>query len=213
MTQEPKPLNKAEVWIADRAVPIFVALAVLILCATAAVFYVYQRQGDTAKEVHVLEPQVTKINQAICDRASLANDLKAKRCADRIRIGLVNCRHVERCRAALLAAITFPPPTKTSQGPSRQAPSSSAEGGDALQPSHHGHQPHGPGSQPGPSIPSPPPPAAPGASGEAPGHTGENPGQGGAEPPGQSGANHGQASGVGAEVCVLERCVGLEAGL
>lgn len=210
MTTDPKPLNKVEVWVAEHAPPIFAVIAVLIIIGAAAVFWTYQQQGNTADEVKVLKPQVTRVNKAICDRQSLIHPGRAARCAERIRVGLVNCRHYQPCRAAWLALVTYP-------APAREASSGSgadAKGGAIQKPSSHGHQHPGPGQQPGHSTPSPSPgpaPTGPGASEEAPGQTGGNPGQSGAEPPGQSGANHGQASGLGVELCTAPTgCLGIE---
>lgn len=201
---DPKPLNKVEVWVANHAVPIFLVIAVAIVLGAGAVFYTWQKQGDTASEVHVIAPQVTKINQAICDRASLTNGVKAKRCAERIRIGLVNCRRVSRCRAAYLALATYPPPAK----PTSTTPSSE-EGGAIQQPSSHGHQPPGPsgGQQEGSQEASPAPSAPEGGAGAGQGQ--ESPGNGAQGSQGGS-----SSSGAGVEVCVLERtCVGVEAGV
>lgn len=200
----PKPLNKAEVWIANHAVPIFVSLAVLILVGAAAVFYTYQRQGDTANEVHVLKPQVTKINRAICDERSLRNEARARACAERIRVGLVNCRQVSRCRAAFLAVLTYPPPAR----PTSTTPSSE-KGGAIQQPSNNGHQQPGPsgGQQEGSQEASPAPSAPEGGSGAGQGQ--ESPGNG------AQGSQGGESSsGVGVELCALERtCVGVEVGV
>ncbi len=220
MTTDPKPLNQVENWIAEHAVPVFAVLSVAVVFGASGVFLTFQRSGEAQRQVRVLEPRVTRINRAICDRSSLKNERKARRCAERIRVGLINCKRVDRCRAAFLAVLTYPPPARGTTSPPEVSSGSAGAtgGGDAFQPpSHHGHQYQSPGSHPGPSTPvAPPPPApeAPGASGEAPGHSGENPGQSGAEPPGQSGANHGQSSGVGVEACVLEKtCIGIEAAL
>lgn len=100
---------------------------------------------------------------------------------------------------------------ETRRESSSSDPGDTGEGGGAHQPSRNGHQPPSPGPKPGPSAPSPASPPAPGNSGEAPGQSGATPGQSGAEPPGQSGANNGQSSGVGVEVCALERtCIGID---
>lgn len=197
-------MNKTERWIADHALPIFGVIAVLIVLGAAAVFYTYQRQGDTAEKVQVIAPQVTKINRAICDRGSLINDVKAKRCAERIRIGLVNCRRVSRCRAAYLALATYPPPAK----PTSTTPSSE-EGGAIQQPSNNGHQQPGPsgGQQEGGQEASPTPSEPEGGAGAGQGE--ESPGNGA-----QGSQDGSSSSGAGVEVCALERtCVGVEVGL
>lgn len=146
---ETKKLNRFEVWVADHSAPIFLVIASLIVVGAIAVFYSYEKQGDTAEQVQVLQPEVTKINQAICDARSLKDRHRAERCAERIRVGLINCRRVERCRAALLAAITYPPPARSAEplpNLSKSAPGSGQPGGgDAVQsPSSKGHQQPGP---------------------------------------------------------------------
>lgn len=210
---QPKPLNKVEVWVADHALPIFLAIAVAIIIGAAGVFWTWQKQGDTAHEVHVLEPQVTKINHAICDSGSLVDDRRARACAERIRIGLINCRRSTRCRAAYLALATFPTAPAHHHATSSPPQASSGSpgdtgGGDAhQQPSHHGHQQPGPGK--GPEPPAEPSPASPPGSGGAGGGEqappAQTPGNG---PPAESGK-----SGVDVEACVLEKtCVGVELG-
>jgi hypothetical protein len=216
VTTEPKPLNRFEVWVADRAAPIFGVLVVLILAGAVAVFWTYQRSGTAQHDINVLKPQVTRINKAVCDRRSLEHDARAAACAERIRIGLINCRHSEPCRAALLAAITYPPPAEPTTKPSSSAIATApnSEGGATQPPSNHGHQPPGPGSpghhgggdhhggedeaepSPAPSpAPLPSPTSKPAPSSETP----------------ANGAQGGSASGVGVEVCVLERtCVGID---
>lgn len=141
MTQEPKPLNRFEVWASDHAAPIFGILATLIVLGAGAVFYTYQRSSDAQDQVNVLRPRVTTINRAICDARSLESEDRARRCAERIRVGLVNCRRYDRCRAAFLAALTYPPPAR----PEGEA---AAGGGDAQNPSQAGQQP-GRGDDPG----------------------------------------------------------------
>lgn len=182
-----KELNRVEVWVAEHAVPIFLVIAALIVVGAIAVFVTWEKQGNTADKVHVIAPQVTRINRAICDKRSLTHSIRAQACAERIRIGLVNCRHVARCRAAYLALATYPPPAKT------VSPSSAATaGGGARNPSHAGQQP-GPGEQPGhhqggsnhgghkkpPPEPTPAPSPAPAptpAPVPSPGNSGDTPG-------------------------------------
>jgi hypothetical protein len=211
MTTSDKPLNKVEIWVAERAAPIFGLLVVLILLGAIAVFVTYQRSGNAEDQISVLKPQVTKVAGAICDRQSLRSQHpeRAARCAERIRIGLINCRQVPECRAALLAAITYPPPARNVKPSSSKTTSPGTTpgdtgGGDAFQPSNHGHQHAGPGSQPGPSPSPTPAPAEPVAPGNSGGHSqGNGPP---ITPPGQS-------SGASVEVCALERtCVGVEVG-
>lgn len=209
---ETKPLNKLEVWVAENAVPIFAVIAVLIVIGAAAVFYTYQEQSSTAERVKVLVPQVTKVSKAICDQESLDHPNRARSCAERIRVGLVNCRKVPRCRAAFLAIATYPPPAHPGAPSSTTATTTapSQEGGAIQQPSNHGHQ------QPGPSggqhhedgqEASPAPSEPEGGSGAAPGQ--ESPGNGAQGSQGGS-----SPSGAGVEVCALERtCVGVEVGL
>jgi len=212
-TESPKPLNKLEVWVAEHSAPVFAVLAVLIVLAAVAVFYTFQQSGEARDQVNVLKPQVTKVAGAICDQQSLKHTDRATRCAERIRIGLVNCKQVERCRAALLAAITYPPPAKpgASTSPSSTtaittAPSS--KGGGAFQPSNNGHQQPGPsgGQQEGGQEASPAPSGPEGGSGAGQGE--ESPGNG------AQGSQGGESSsGAGVELCVLERtCVGIEVG-
>lgn len=216
MTTEPKPLNKVEIWVADHAVPIFLVIALAIVLGAGAVFWTWQQQGDTAEQVKVIAPQVTRIDKAICDRASLNHPARARACAERIRIGLVNCRRSSRCRAAYLALATYPPPARSTAPSSTTATTTapSSEGGDAVhQPSHQGHQQPGPsgGQQEGGQEPSPAPspgasvPPAPGG-----GPPAETPGNGA-----QGGQGGSSASGVGVEVCaeLVNTCVGAEVGL
>lgn len=134
-----RKLNRVEVWTAEHSGPIFLVVAALIILGAGAVFWTYQKQGDTQGQVDVLKPQVTRVVKAAatCNEKSLRDLEQAEACAERIRIGLINCRRVEPCRAALLAAITYPPPAR-----------GATEGGDAQNPSTAGQQPP-PGSNPG----------------------------------------------------------------
>jgi hypothetical protein len=202
-------------WIAEHAAPIFLVIAALIVVGAIGVFVTYQKQGNTADTVtKVLSPQVTRINRAICDQQSLGHRTRAERCAERIRVGLINCRRSTSCRAAYLALATYPPPAKPARGetsPGTSEPSSGSPrdtgGGDAHQPSNNGHQQPAPGKgAESPAEPSPAPPAASGGSGAAePGKPAEPPGNG---PPAESGK-----SGVDVEVCVVEgTCVGVGLG-
>lgn len=212
---ETKPLNRLEIWVAEHVLPIFAAIAVLTILGAIAVIYTYQQQSTTAERVKVLTPQVTKVAGAICDRESLHHPGRADRCAERIRIGLINCKRVERCRAALLAAITYPPPARDTT-----LESGATEGGGAQNPSHAGQQP-GPGSQPGHS-----------AGGHGHGHSGGHmaplapspaPSSPPATPPGlslgnghgngQGGGPRGSPSGLGVELCALSKCADAEVGL
>lgn len=220
---EPKPLNRLEVWVAEHSAPIFGCLAVLIVAGAGAVFWTYQRTGDAEQQINVLRPKVAHIVK--CNQSSLVDDKRAAECAARIRIGLINCRRSEPCRAALLAAITFPPPadaTAPSSGPSSTTAAPATKGGAAQQPSNHGHQQPGPGSPghhggpgqgrheeaPTEAAQEAPPASSP-ASSSSPPPEPSSP----AESPVNS-AEGGSTSGVGVEVCALERtCVGIEAGL
>ena len=140
-------LNRAEVWIADHALPIFAAVALAIVAGAVAIFAVFLETGETRDQVNVLRPQVTRVNKAICDKQSLDHPHRAERCAERIRVGLVNCRRSEPCRAALIAAITYPPPARSAEplpNPSKSVQGSGQPGGDAFQPPSTGHQQPGP---------------------------------------------------------------------
>jgi hypothetical protein len=220
---ETKPLNKLEVWVAEHAVPVFGVIALAIVIGAVAVFVTYQEQSDTAEHVKMLGPRVTRINKAICDKGSLKSGPRAQACAGRIRIGLINCRKVTRCRAALLAAITYPPPPRGATEPS---PGSSRDtgGGGAQNPSHAGQQPspghpghHGGGNHPSGQEPAPTPSPSPSPAPSpspvpSPSPMPEKPGNGppGGSPPGHSGGS----SGPGVELCVLEHtCVGADLGL
>lgn len=217
-------LNRVEVWIADHALPIFAAVALAIIAGAVAIFFVFLQAGEAQDQVSVLRPQVTRVNKAICDRQSLDHPGRAQRCAERIRVGLVNCRHVSRCRAAFLAILTYPPPARgaTSRGIRATSTPSTGDtgGGGAQQPK--GNQQPGPGSQPGHeggqgnghggghSSPAETTPGASqgGSGGDTPADTGG--GQGG----GDSGAQGGSSSGVGVEVCVPRvTCIEAEVGL
>lgn len=208
---DPKPLNKFEIWVAERSAPIFVTILVLIAIGVGATFWIWHKQGDTQAQVNVLKPQVTKVSKAICDQESLRHPNRARSCAERIRVGLVNCRKVERCRAAFLAIATYPPPARSTAPSSTTAITTTPdqEGGATQQPSNHGHQ------QPGPSggqhheggQEASPAPSEPEGGSEA-GQGQESPGNGAQGSPGGS-----SPSGVGVEVCALERtCVGIEVG-
>jgi hypothetical protein len=215
MNEEEKKLAGWEMWVADHAGPIFAAVALAIVVGAIAIFVVFLRAGSAQDQVNVLKPQVTRVNKAICDKQSLGHTQRAERCAERIRVGLINCRHSNPCRAAFLAIATYPPKARSgspsSTTASTTAPSSSPKGVMPQQPSSHGHQQPGPGS-PGHSggdhgqeaspAPSPGSSAAPGAS-AAPE----------ASPPPETpgnGAQGGSTSGADVEVCALERCVGAE---
>jgi hypothetical protein len=217
LTLEPE-LNKTEVWIAEHAIRILLVFAVAILVGGYFVYKTVEQTGQTSKTVRRIEPQVTKINRAICDERSLESPGRARRCAERIRIGLVNCRSSEPCRAAFLAITTYPPPARsTSTSTTATTTALSSKGVMPQQPSHHGHQqpdpstgPHGGnGKGGGEAAPESPPAASPGPSG---GEGGSGAGQG-QESPG-NGAQGGSTSGAGVEVCALERtCIGVEVGV
>lgn len=208
MTTEPKPLNRFEVWASERAAKIFVVVAALMILCAGAFFWTYQKQSDTADAVNVLRPQVTKINQAVCDTRSLESEAKALRCAERIRVGLVNCRRYAPCRAALLAAIAGSSSTTAiePEGGGAQSPSTAGQQPGPGDPGHHGgsdnhHGDQGQDEEPSPS-PSPAPSPAPGTE---PSPVVETPGKAPEAAP---------ASGVDVELCALERtCVDVEVGL
>lgn len=206
-------LNRVEIWIADHALPIFGVVALAIIAGAIGITVVFLEAGEAKQQVEVLRPQVTRVNKAICDKQSLNHPQRAERCAERIRVGLINCRHSEPCRAAFLATITYPPPARgATSSPSSATKTTSpapgdAEGGGAQQPSH-GHQHPSPGSQPGqPSqeaSPAPSPSSGPSAAPE-PGPPAQTPGNGP-----QNGAGGGSSSGAGVEVCAAKACVGAE---
>jgi len=207
-------LNRLELWIADHAAPIFIIVAALIVAGAIGITVVFLQAREAGDQVNVLKPQVTRVNKAICDKQSLNHAQRAERCAERIRIGLINCRRSEPCRAAFLAVATSPPPParggRDSSSPlsSTMAESTSpargdSGGGDAHQPpSNHGHQQPGPGSQPGQPEAAPAPPPSPGA--ESPSGP-ETPANGPQDAPGG-----GSASGADVEVCAVKTCVGAE---
>ncbi|HXR30816.1 MAG TPA: hypothetical protein VN752_06715 [Solirubrobacterales bacterium] len=219
MTPEPA-LNKTEVWIAEHSIRILAVAALLIAVGAFFVVKIFLASGETAREVDVLKPQVTKVIRAasVCSLDATRRSQESRECAMRMRIALINCRRYSRCRAALLSAITYPLPAKAT------APSSTElepEGGDAVQqPSNQGHQPPGPGKGPsggnggngqgGGQGAAPAP--SPGASGPAAAEHGppaESPGNG------AQGSQGGESSsGVGVELCALERtCVDVEVGV
>lgn len=225
---EPKPLNSLEVWVADHATPIFLTLAVVILVAAGGIFWTYQKTGNAEDKINVLSPKIAHIVK--CNQSSLVDDKRAAECANRIRIGLINCRRSIPCREALLAAIAspaVPETTATSPSPSSstttvgatkggatQNPSTAGQQPGPGQPGHHGGDGDQGGAQEGEEAPAPvaaapsPSPAPQPAPAPAPSP----------EPTtGDSGPQTGQetaASGVGVELCVLERtCVGLEVGV
>lgn len=204
MTPDPA-LNKTEVWIAEHSIRILLACAAVILVGAYFVVSTFLESGETAHEVDVLKPQVTKIYAAAaaCAPKTIAKEGGEARCSHLLTAALRNCRHVPECRAAFLAILTYPPPAKpTSTTPSGE------EGGAIQQPSNHGHQPPGPGSQPGHGQePAPTPSPAPSAP-----EGGAGAGQGQETPP--NSAHGGSTSGADVEVCALERtCVGVEVGL
>lgn len=215
MTTDPKPLNKLEIWVAEHSAPIFVTIAVLIVIGAGVTFWIWHAQDDTQDQVNVLRPQVTRINKAVCDRRSLEREDRAAACAQRIRIGLINCRRAPRCRAALLAAITYPSPARKSAPTTTATTTAPSSEGVVPQPSDNGHQQPGPGDpghdggghqskgQGSPPAPSPGLSPAPGGS-VAPEVAPP------AETPG-NGAQDGSTSGLDVEVCAVERtCVGVE---
>lgn len=210
--------SKAEAWIAEHSIRIFLVIAVLILTGAYFVVSAFLKSGEAAHEVDVLKPQVTKIYAAAaaCAPKTIARDGGEERCSRLLTVALRNCRQAPKCRAAFLAILTYPPPARSTV-PSSTAATTTApdsKGGATQQPSNHGHQPPGPGKGPRGGgdegeaqetspTPSPAPSAPEGGSGEAPAQ----------ESPGNS-AEGGSSSGADVEVCALERtCVGIEVGL
>lgn len=204
-------LNRLEIWIADHAAPIFIIVAALIVAGAIGITVVFLQAREAGDQVNVLKPQVTRVNKAICDKQSLDHPQRAERCAERIRIGLVNCRHSVPCRAAFLAIATYPPPARSTVPSSTTAITTAPDqkGGATQQPSNHGHQQPGPsgGQQEGSQEASPAPSEPEGGSEADQGQ--EGPGNGAQASPGGS-----SSSGAGVEVCALERtCVGVEVGV
>ena len=205
-------LNRLEIWIADHAAPIFIVVAALIVAGAIGITVVFLQAREAGDQVNVLKPQVTRVSKAICDQESLRHPNRARSCAERIRVGLVNCRKVPRCRAAFLAIATYPPPARSTAPSSTTAITTAPdqEGGATQQPSNHGHQQPGPsgGQQEGSQEASPAPSEPEGGSGA--GQAQESPGNGAQGSPGGS-----SPSGVGVEVCaeLVNTCVGAEVGL
>jgi hypothetical protein len=231
MTQEQKPLNRFEIFASDHAPRIFVVVALLIVLGAGAVLWVFQRQGDTQRQVDVLKPQVTKIVRAakVCSLDAARKSQESRDCALRLRVALVNCRQYPRCRAALLAILTYPPPARSTSttSPSSTTATTTApaeKGGATQQPSDNGHQQPGPGKGPqggnggnggddqgdGQSAaPAPSPGASGGEGGSGAGQGQESPGNGA-----QGSQDDSSSSGADVEVCALERtCVGVEVGV
>lgn len=234
----PKPLNRFEVWASDHATHIFGAIALLIVLGAAAVFYTYQRTGDAEDQIRTLTPKVAHIIK--CNQHSLVDEKRAEECAARIRIGLINCRRVESCRAAYLALATFPVApgrgvagdssgTEGSRrdrataepsspiGTTSRGPAVDVEGGDALQPpSSHGHQQEGPEST-GPTEEAAHEPESAVSPSPAPAPSqGESPATSTETPETspQPAPTAPKPSAPTVELCVLEHtCLGVEAGL
>ncbi len=215
-------LNKIEMWIAEHSIRIFLVIAALLCVGAFFAVKASVRSVETAREVDVLKPQVTKIVHAAatCSAQTIKEKRTSNACAARLRFALVVCRRSARCRAALLAIVNYPPPAK-STSPSNTTATAPSKGVMPQQPSSHGHQQPGPsggqhheGGQGAAPTPSPAPSPAPsGPPAHEPGPPAETPGKGppGGTPPGQEGKS---PSGVGVEVCALERtCVGVEADL
>ena len=179
----------------------------------------------TQREVNDLRPQVTQIVRAAaaCNRASLTHPRLAAACAERIRIGLENCRAVPVCRRAA-AVVTLPPsvpvgavpaaalgadgPLATSGGEAAAEGGSGAQGGGTApkggQPGKGGQTPQQQGQggdrEPLAATPEGSPAPQPGGSGsEAPAEESEAPAQ---EEP--------TAAPKALEVCALGACA--EAG-
>lgn len=208
--KEPE-LNSVEVWIAEHSIRLLLLAGALVVIGGFFVAKAVVESNKAASEVTLLKPQVTRVVRAasVCSLDAARRSQESRECAMRMRIALINCRRYSRCRAALLSAITYQLPVRST------APSS--EGVVPQKPSDHGHQQPGPGSpghgggkddhgQGGAPAPSPGPSPAPGGS-AAP--EGKSP----AETPGNS-AQGGSTSGAAVEVCALERtCVGVEVGV
>jgi hypothetical protein len=201
-------LDGREAWIAEHSLRIFVVVAALMAIAAGFAVWQIQRQNRFEGEIQVLRPQVTRVSKAICDQESLHHLNRARSCAERIRVGLVNCRHSAPCRAAFLAIATYPPPARSTAPSSTTAITTAPDqkGGATQQPSNHGHQQPGPsggqeGSQEASPAPSGPPAAEHGPPAETPGNG----------PPGAPGGS--SSSGAGVEVCAVKTCVGAEVGL
>lgn len=215
MTEKPGELNKVEVWLAEHAVPVFTVLALLILIGAGAVFWTYQNTGDVEHQVDVLKPKIAHIVK--CNKGSLVDDKRATECAARIRIGLINCRRSQACRAALIAAITYPAQAALPEGGDPLSPSTAGQQPSPGQPGHPGNTQHpgesgggGPGDNggeeppvPGTQAPSPAPSAPAAPEPTEPPETPVSGDQGTSPPPSTSGA--------GVQLCVLEgTCVHVE---
>lgn len=191
-------LNRLEIWVADHAAQILLVVATLVIIGAIAIFFIFAQQGETQHQVDVLEPKVTRVVRAaaICSSETIKEKESSDACAARLRFALVVCRHSPRCRAAVLAIVNYPPPSRS--------PAATTEGGGARNPSNSGQQP-GPG-KPGPHgdsgqdvVPAPSP-VAPAPPAPEPGPPVETPGNG---PP----AGAGKPSGAGVEVCATSKCV------
>jgi hypothetical protein len=204
-------LNKTEVWIAGHSIRIFLVIAALILVGAFFVVKTFLESGETAKKVKVIAPQVTRINRALCDERSLDDDKRARRCAERIRVGLVNCRRSTRCRAALLAAITYPPPARPAapEGGDSQSPPKAGQQpapgqpGDGNKGAHHGH-----GSKPPKPSPAPTPAPAPETGSPAAPEHGDEDG----DSQGQDEPKPTPKGGVEVEVCLFVTCAEVGVG-
>lgn len=174
---ETKPLNRVEIWIAEHWAPIFAVLSVLIILGTIAVFVTWRQQSGTADTVKVIQPQVTHISQAICDKHSLGHPERARRCAERIRVGLINCRRSQPCRAAYLALATYPPPARSEGGDAQTPSTAGQQPSPGHQPGHPGGRHKPPRSTPKPApTPVAPAPTAPPPPEPSPGNSGDSPG-------------------------------------
>lgn len=210
MTAQPD-LNPVEKWIAEHAIRIFLAIAVLMIVGAYFLTTTIVNQSNTQEDVNVLQPRVTRIVRTVCGPRAFDDPVQARHCAGRLRAALLNCRQYTFCRTALVLA-QVPPPRKAEPEKAESQPQHSAGGGggDAQTPSHQGQQhggggPHKKPPAPNPSpIPVTPAPIAPAPVPEpAPGNSGEHSqGNGPAtEPPGQA------KKGVDVEACALATCV------
>lgn len=135
-------MSKAETWIVEHSIRIFLVVAMALLLAGGVAIYLIAQQERTETKVERLEPKVTQIVRAtkVCTHPS-------PRCAKLLEIAFESCRRYPSCRAAVLVAILKP-----IAAPEEVMP----------QPSHGGQQPSPGPSNPGaPASPQPSPLPAP----------------------------------------------------
>jgi len=118
----------------------------------ALVLLIFAPSGllDQQDEINVQRNEITQV-RALCGQKSLGTSPEAqeaaRRCAERTRIALINCRASPACRRALLLAQQSPAPTTTMQDSEGvvigggQNPSGEPGGGSPPSPGQHpGHE-------------------------------------------------------------------------